>query len=366
MRGVRKAFVTIVLIFVILLSSLKQVQASATSDVTRRISFLTAYGTRVYSELFTILADRLDYWRSMPHSAAVLYDSKISMNFSQFIDTSSVQGISKRIASVARLGEEDVADTILSFVQNLGYVQNDYTSGYTLYPLDTMAQGGVCDDLSIVYASMMMSLGFKVIFIRYPKVTDLGGSKITHLNVGVHLSSSPKHGTDRYSYLTLDELDYYIAETTSAEWQVGDLPPSLTGQSYYLEKASEPTRSFYQTGVLAPSLGTSSHISPTNVVVGGTITAYFYITNPNSYSIQVGLGMSIRKVGTDSEILDSPNDIVVTVSPGTKVYSRTFLIPGDALPGNYEWLIGIWPGTPGRSHEYVITGWRNGLTVNPY
>lgn len=365
MSGARNAFVTIALIFVIVLSLSNQIEASATSDTTRRISFLTAYGTRVYSELFTITADRLSYWRSMPHSAPVLYHNGTNVNFSQFVDTSSVQDISKNVASVAKLGEEDKADTVLSFVQNLGYVKNDYTSGYTLYPIETLAQGGVCDDLSVVYSSMMMSLGFKVIFIWYPGVTDLGGSEVTHLNVGVHLSSPPKHGGNRYSYFTLDGLDYYIAETTSTEWRVGNLPPSLAGQSNYLERASAPTRSTNQTE-LAPMLGIGSYISPTTAAAGETITAYFYITNPNSHSIQVGLGMSIRKVGTDREILDTVNDIVVTVSPGAKTYLRSFLVPRDALSGNYEWLIGIWPGTPGRSHEYMITGWQRGLTINPH
>ena len=258
-----------------------------------------------------------------------------------------------------------MADTVLSFVQNLGYVQNDYTLRYTLYPIETVAQGGVSDDLSLVYASMMMSLEFKVIFIWYPRVTDLGGSEVTHLSVGVHLSSPPKHGGNRYSYFTLDGFDYYIAETTSTKWRVGSLPPSLAGQSSYLERASARTGPINQTES-APTLEAGSYISPTNTVAGGTITAYIYIANPNSHSIQVGLGMSIRKVGTDREILDTVNDIVVTVSPGAKTYFRSFLVPRDALPGDYEWLIGIWPGTPGRSHEYMIAAWQSGLTINPH
>jgi hypothetical protein len=272
------------------------------------------------------------------------------------------------------LGEEDVADTVLSFVQNVGYNSTSYSMSYTLYPVETLAEGGVCDDLSVLYASMMISLGFKVIFIEYPPVADLGGSGTTaqrHLNVGVHLNDPPQHplNGESYHYFTYDGLEYYVAETTDIVWRVGDLPPKLAGQNDYVENASVSPGLTYQTTssqttALSPTFGGGSYIWPTSVAAGGTITAYFYITNPNSYAIQVNLGMSIRQVGTDNEIADAANDIVVTVSAGMNVYTRVFTVPTTASPGSYEWLLVISSATSGQLYEYGNTGWQGGLIVS--
>lgn len=226
-----------------------------------------------YSEQFTVFAGTLDYWRLMPHTAAISFHPDRSMkvtDFSQYIDARSVENIAKAVASVAILGEEDVADTVLSFVQNFGYTMNDYTILYTLYPVETLAQSGVCDDLSVLYASMMISLGFKVIFIICPQVTDLGGSRFTHMNVGVHLSVPPTHMTGtQYHYFELDGLDYYVAETTSMGWQNGDLPQNLAGQSDYLERAYAPTRSIYPPPLVgsSPSFEKSSYITRPTIAV---------------------------------------------------------------------------------------------------
>jgi hypothetical protein len=300
-------------------------------------------------------------------------NGSVYTNFSDYLDIVSVGNISKFVASVAMLGEEDVADTVLSFVQNVGYNSTSYSMSYTLYPVETLAEGGVCDDLSVLYASMMMSLGFKVIFILYPHVADLGvsGTTVRHLNVGVHLNGPPQHplNGESYHYFTYDGLEYYVAETAGVGWRVGDLPPDVTGQSDYVENAAVSPGLAYQTTssqttALSPTFGGGSYIWPTSVVAGGTITAYFYITNPNSYSIQVNIGMSIRQVGTDNEIVDTGNDIIVTLSAGTNVYTRVFTVPTIASPGSYEWLLAISSVTPGQLYEYANTDWQGGLIVS--
>lgn len=222
---------------------------AAPDDIVRTISFKTAYGTSVSKETITISRQSLSYWESAAHNPATLEypNGNIVLDFSQYVDTKSVEKISVSIASVAQLGEEDVADTVLSFAQNVGYVQNDYTSDNTLYPLETLATGGVCDDLSVLYASMMIAIGFKVIFIWYAKITDLGGSEIGHVNVGIHLAEPPEHSSEGVSYFTYKGLDYYVAETTSNAWRIGDIPKSLRGQSDYVEEAPAPVTKIVMT-----------------------------------------------------------------------------------------------------------------------
>jgi hypothetical protein len=187
----------------------------------------------------------LNYWASALHPAAVTEYSynEYSTDFSHYVDTQSVQSMAEAISSKATYGEEDAADTVLSFVQNVGYVSNAYTIQYTLYPVETLATGGVCDDLSVLYASMMISLGYQVAFLYYPHTTDLGGSSTSHVEVAVHLTAPPEHTTEgNYTYYTLGGLDYYVAETTRPGWLVGDLPDSLEGKVSFQEVApSLPT-----------------------------------------------------------------------------------------------------------------------------
>jgi hypothetical protein len=216
--------------------------ATATSDITRTINFKTDFGAVPYTETLTIPAQTLSYYRSLSHPYALLqYPNGNSMDYSQYMAPDIVQNIAIGVASVAKFGEEDIADTVLSFVQNVGYVSNAYTYGNTLYPIETLATGGVCDDLSVLYASMMVSLGFKAILIWYPKQIDLGGSKVTHVNVGVHLTVPPEHTTyGTYSYFTENGDNYYNAETTSDGWRVGDEPPILQNTLDNVEVAPMP------------------------------------------------------------------------------------------------------------------------------
>jgi hypothetical protein len=241
----RDFLIACILVLLILLPLLGRVQVTASPDSVKKITFRTNFGTSIHSETVTVPAQALSYWQSLPHEDAVVeyHNGTVKMDLSQYIDTESVASISQYVASLATLGEEDVADGVLSYVQNVGYVADNYTITNTLYPVETLALSGVCDDLSVLYASMMVSVGFKVIFIWYPRSTD-AGTNVTHMNVGVHLTKVPEHITgNQVAYLVVDGLPYYIAETTKPGWRVGDLPKTLAVQSAYVEKAPAPERS---------------------------------------------------------------------------------------------------------------------------
>jgi len=228
------------------------------------------------------------------------------MNFSFYLDFVSVSSIAISVASVAQLGEEDVADTILSLVQNVGYVLSDYSFQHTLYPVETLAHGGVCDDLSVLYASMMTALGFRVIFLWYPEQWDLGGSKISHVSVAVHLTSRPEHSAGGIWYFTHEGLDYYTAETTGQGWRLGDLPESLRGQKPYVEEAKPP----------------STHSTATEIITS-TTTRYDYevmetvsITTLFGYLIVAivvaALGYEVGRRKTRPPITPPPRETVYT------------------------------------------------------
>lgn len=95
--------------------------------------------------------------------------------------------------------------------------------------------------------------------------------------------------------------------------------------------------------VAEPAQILTQSISPTSVSPKGKLTFVFNINNPNSDSIKnVRLGAQIRTNNPQGAWIDDPsNDKIVTLSPGTKDYSRTFTVPQSASPGYYDarWVI---------------------------
>lgn len=272
----RKARLVVFVLAVNLLLSLQSSGCLASDDIVKTVTFKTAFHTSVRVLNFTIPKQTLSYLESAPHPPALsdCSDSSCTMHFSHYVDSEMVTNISLSTASYAQLGEEDMADTILSFVQNIGYHMNNYTIRNTLYPAETLAYGGVCDDLSVLYASMMIAIGFRAIFIWYPQETDLGGSKVTHVNIGIHLTSRPEHSHEGAWSIKQNGLDYYVAETTNDHWRVGDMPQSLRGMTVYVEEAPAPV----STLVITRTATTSTIVLTATRTVTSTTTPYQVLT----------------------------------------------------------------------------------------
>ena len=90
------------------------------------------------------------------------------------------------------------------------------------YPIETICEGGGdCEDQSILFVSLLESIGFDTILIIIPG----------HCYAGVRLDAAPTWG-DGWS-VSVDEVKYYTCETTMEGWRVGDLPTSSQEQSAY-------------------------------------------------------------------------------------------------------------------------------------
>ena len=130
--------------------------------------------------------------------------------------------------------QEDIADTVLNFVQDKGNFTAciHYISEKTelpKYPLETITEGGGdCEDHAILYASMMKALGFQVALIL--------SLEAGHMWCAVHLDSAPTQNSQSPSYWYVDYkgVRYYTAETTSWGWRVGDLPSALQSVSFFI------------------------------------------------------------------------------------------------------------------------------------
>nr|QNO56122.1 hercynine oxygenase [Methanosarcinales archaeon ANME-1 ERB7] len=81
-------------------------------------------------------------------------------------------------------------------------------------------------------------------------------------------------------------------------------------------------------------------ITPTMAKAGDTVELHYYIYNPNSQSLEVTLGVTMRAFN-GQEMVDEINDIDVTVTPGRNWYKRSFAIKPTAATGYYDVMWGI-------------------------
>lgn len=103
------------------------------------------------------------------------------------------------------------------------------------------------------------------------------------------------------------------------------------------------------TALSAPSLvDASCYISPTDLSPGGRLTVYYRVYNPNSVSVTIGLGCSIRKNGTSTWINDSANDVYRICPAGYSTQSRYF-DNTSGTHGSYDVAWGLWMTFGGTS-----------------
>jgi hypothetical protein len=81
-------------------------------------------------------------------------------------------------------------------------------------------------------------------------------------------------------------------------------------------------------------------ITPAMAKAGDTVELHHYIYNPNSESLEVTLGVTMRD-SNGQEMVDETNDIDVTVTPGRNWYKRSFVIKPTAATGYYDVMWGI-------------------------
>ena len=111
---------------------------------------------------------------------------------------------------------------VLAFVQSIPYKTDNARTGYTDYPrfpVETLVDYvGDCKSHSILFATIMLILGYDTVFINPPD----------HLAVGI-LGNSLQ-GT----YWTYNNKTYYYCETTGEGFKIGELPTQFNGVTAYV------------------------------------------------------------------------------------------------------------------------------------
>ena len=199
----------------------------------QNIIFDTNYGTESWNYWVKISFKNYFHFR-LYQKHTVKRDSYISLvqSIESFCNASSVHFMAQTVAGVCsnENDKEEVANALLNLVQDKGnftpsihYISEE--DDMPKYPIETICEGGGdCEDKSILFVSLLESLGYDSILIVVPG----------HCFAGVHLDETPTWGDGWY--LEYNGKNYYTCETTMEGWRVGDLPSSYQNQSMYIEE----------------------------------------------------------------------------------------------------------------------------------
>jgi len=124
----------------------------------------------------------------------------------------------------------DKASFVLAFVQHLPYTSDLVTTGYDEYPrfpIETLVdEGGDCEDVAVLFATLMRLMGYGVVYINPPN----------HYAVGI--LGENLRGT-YWTYPQESNQTYYYCETTGVNFKIGQLPPEFSGQSVKIYAVDE-------------------------------------------------------------------------------------------------------------------------------
>jgi len=130
--------------------------------------------------------------------------------------------LARTLATVAKTAGYDyfhTAEFLLAFVDTAIPYKVTITPQL---PVLTLFDNGMCADKSILYASLLEALGYKVAFFLLPTVPGFGSA--THEVVGVAFTS--QQVTSAYAltpiYCSQNGYNYYYAETTSQSYLLGE------------------------------------------------------------------------------------------------------------------------------------------------
>ncbi len=148
----------------------------------------------------------------------------------------------------------DQVNFVLAFVQSIPYKTDNTSTGYQDYPrfpIETLVDNvGDCKSHSILFATLMLIIGYDTVFINPPD----------HLAVGI--LGNNLQGT----YWPFNNKTYYYCETTGVGFKIGDLPDQFKDQTanvYAINTAQQ----------YVPDLSGSSLIEPNPTIFSAIPTS---------------------------------------------------------------------------------------------
>ena len=188
--------------------------------VIREVSQSTELITRNYSWTYKgkwswegeIPSSLYEYYQNTPRPPTKNYSIYVTHPLDDFYIDLLAGKIEKAAQQEGFTGYETI-EFAAAFVQSLPYTADSVTSPYDeypRYPIETLVDnGGDCEDTSILLASLLDNMGYKVVLIMLPN----------HCAVGVKINENISG-----AYYKYEGDKYYYLETTGTRWEIGQLP----------------------------------------------------------------------------------------------------------------------------------------------
>ena len=207
--------------------------------------------------------------------------------------------------------DEEFTNGVLMLVHQITYEE----TAPSKYPVETMVDGkGDCDLFSFIAASILEAGGIDVVLLHY--------ESLSHMNIGVGLSSPPEYARDSVFYVTDDGVRYYIAECTGGNWKegwrVGECP----------EDCKEASSRIY-------SLESAEAVAP------GQVSAGFSALDPSTMSLQISSFVVLQDSGVTFRGQISPGAADREVTVYAKFNLSTWTVIGSTATqsdGSFEYF----------------------------
>jgi len=151
---------------------------------------------------------------SAPDNIKILINSRVSNNLVSWVIedsnlkyTNFLAEILKDHAHKSKFDYFHTAEFALSFVGSIPYEVQE-----TQLPAQTIIENGDCDCKSVLYASILLNMGYKVSLLSYPN----------HMAVGIAFEDNQVIG-NKLSFYNHNGTNYYYCETTTPGWGIGKL-----------------------------------------------------------------------------------------------------------------------------------------------
>ena len=178
-----------------------------------RMTYVWSFDGYNQSYRADIPTELLEYYREKPHSfseyqryALSDYDREVVRNFAAAF---------KEHGRRYKYTDDQIAINIITFVYTLPYTSDLETTGFTeypRYPVETLIEGGDCEDRAILISALLYELGIENIIIRLED----------HAAVGLK-----DNGNYTGKYYDYNGTRYYYAEVFGTSATVGIIPPNI-------------------------------------------------------------------------------------------------------------------------------------------
>ncbi|MCL2863066.1 MAG: hypothetical protein FWE54_03115 [Methanimicrococcus sp.] len=178
-----------------------------------KMTYVWKFDDYSHSYRAEIPAELLEYYRARPHDhteyhryALSDYDREIIRSFADaFLENGRRH----------RYTDDQIAMNIITFVYTLPYTIDFETTGfeeYPRYPIETLIEGGDCEDRAILIAALLYELGIESIIIQLDE----------HAAVGLK-----DNGNYTGQYYDVNGARYYYAEVSVEGSMIGVIPSHI-------------------------------------------------------------------------------------------------------------------------------------------